>query len=92
MHQSVNFPPVNLSPIDEIEDIRRRMRVSNLEARLALHEIDAEALSHEISSPMTSVPKREEAIQRRESALNEVSAIKAALDKMYRSFPHLARH
>ena len=71
----MNFFPVDFSAIDEVGEIRRRMRVSNLEARLALHEIDAEALLREIKSPLTSGQRRAEATQRRETALNEVSAI-----------------
>ena len=82
----------DLFPFDETEDIHRRMRISNLEARLALYEIDAAALLREIMSPLTSAKRRAEAIQLQEIALTEVSAIKAELDITYRSFPHLIRH
>jgi len=79
------------APVDELEDIRRRMRISNFEARLALHEIEAAALSREINSPLTSSPKREEATRRRDVLLREASVIKAELDEMYSSFSFLAR-
>jgi uncharacterized coiled-coil protein SlyX len=85
MHQSLTYSSV---PIDEIEDIRRRMRISNLEARLALQEIEAAALNREINSPLTYAQKREDATRRRDFALTEASAIKAELDEMYRTFPY----
>jgi hypothetical protein len=87
MHHSAIY-----GPVDEIEDIRRRMRISNLEARLALHEIEAAALTHEIKSPLTSAKRRNEAIERRDVVLIEVSVITAELEQMRRSFPLLARH
>ena len=77
------------SPTDEMVEIRRRMR--DLEASLDVHEIDAEALSHEIRSPFTSAKRKAEAIQLLETALTERSAIKAELAKMYRSYPHLVQ-
>ena len=79
-------------PTDDIEDIRRRMRISNLEARLALQEIEAEALKREINSPLTSAQKREDATRRRDFALTEASAITVELDEMRRLYPNLSRH
>jgi hypothetical protein len=78
--------------MDELGEIRRRLRISNLEARLALREIEAAALTREITSPLTSANRKGEAIQSRDAALTEASVIKADLDEMRRSFPRLARH
>ena len=55
--------------MDEMDEIRLRMRVSRLEARLALLEIEAAALSREIASPLTSERRREEATECRDTAL-----------------------
>ena len=78
--------------MDEMDDIRLRLRISNLEARLALREIEAAALTREIASPLTSSKRREEVIQSRDAALTEASVINAELDEMRRLFPRLARH
>ena len=75
----------------ELEDVRRRMRVSNLEAKLALFEIDAAALSREINSPLTSAKRRDEASRHRDFVLNEGAQVKGQLDEMRRMFPDLAR-
>jgi hypothetical protein len=45
--------------MDEMDELRIRILVSKLEARLALREIEAAALSKEIASPVTSERRRE---------------------------------
>ena len=85
------YNPEMVSPMDEREDIRRRMRVSNLEARCELHEIEAAALVREIASPLTSAQNRGLAKIRLEAALAELAVIKAELGEMLRLFPHLHR-
>ncbi len=39
--------------MDDLDEIRLRIRISNLQARLELCEIEILALSREISSPLT---------------------------------------
>jgi hypothetical protein len=78
--------------MDDIEQIRLRLRISNLEARLALREIEAAALAREITSPLTFASRRAEATRRQDAALSEASVIKAELDEIRRLFPGLARH
>jgi hypothetical protein len=68
------------------------MRISNLEARLALREIEAAALSREIASVLTSASRRAQAIPSRDANLNEASLIRAELHEIRRLFPQLARH
>jgi hypothetical protein len=80
-----------VSRMNEMEDIRRRMRVSNLEARCELHEIEAAALAREITSPLTPAQNRGLAKIRLEAALAELAVIKAELGEMLRLFPHLHR-
>jgi hypothetical protein len=67
---------------DELDEIRWRMRVTNLEARSELREIEAAALAREIASPLTPATRRSEAIGRRDALLREASELKAELDQM----------
>lgn len=76
-------------PMYNIDDVRRRMRISNLEARLALHEIDVAALNRELKSPLTPTSRQQEAFKRRDFALTEAAQIKGELDEMRRLFPDL---
>ena len=46
---------VALFGMDHLDDIRRRMRLANLEARRETHEIERDALTRKIDSPRTSV-------------------------------------
>jgi hypothetical protein len=78
--------------MDYKEEVRRRLQISNLEARLAMREIEATALSREITSALTFASRRAEATQLRDAALSEASVIKAELDELRGSFPQLARH
>ena len=77
--------------MDNLEELHLRMRVSNLEARLELHEIEIAALSKEIASRLTSASRREEAKELREVQQAEWRQIKAKLDELYRSHPRFAR-
>jgi hypothetical protein len=43
--------------MDELDEIRCRMRLGNLEARIALREIEAAALTREINPPLTSAAR-----------------------------------
>jgi len=67
------------------------MRISNLEAKFELHQIETAALTRAIASPLTSSQRRTEAINRRDAALVELNEIEAELAKMRRSFPRLDR-
>jgi hypothetical protein len=78
--------------MDDLDDIHRRMRISNLQARCELHEIEAAGLTREIASPLTCSQRRAEAIERGNAALAEFSEIKAELDEMLRSLPSMNRN
>jgi hypothetical protein len=78
--------------MDYKEEVCRRLQISNLEARLAMLEIEITVLAREITSALTFASRRAEATQRRDAAHSEASAIKAELDKLRRLFPQLAQH
>ena len=67
------------------------MRISNLEARLEMLEIEIAALGREIESPLTSSTRRAEISERREADRVITSGINAELDELRRSYPRLAR-
>ena len=58
-----------------MDDIRRRLKVSNLEARRKLLEIERDALMHEITSPLTGLSRREEVLMLREELLSQWAEI-----------------
>lgn len=60
-----------LQSIDEMQDIHRRQRVSNLQARRELLEIQRDALMHEITPPPTSQDRRKEMFARRDELLSQ---------------------
>jgi hypothetical protein len=70
------------SRMDQIDDIRFRMRVANLEARRELHEIERAALTREIDSPLTSAPARKTAMERRDVLLSEWAEIVQELQNL----------
>ena len=72
---------------DELDEIRWRMRISNLEARVELREIEAAASTREITSPLTSATRRTELIQRRDALITEVSELNAELERSRKSRP-----
>lgn len=82
----------NRAQFDEIGEIRIRMRISNLEARLAMREIEIADLSREIASSLTSSNRREEGIKRRDAEQADWRQIRAELDEMRRSYPRFAHH
>ena len=77
---------------NELDEIRWRMRVSNLEARVELCEIEATALAREIASPLTPETRRGEATDRRCTLVTKASDLKSELEEVRRSFPLWARH
>ena len=80
----------NRAQPDDLDEIRIRMRISNLEARLAMREIEMAALSREIASPLTSSKRREEAAERRDAEHEDWWQIKTELDELRRAYPRLA--
>ena len=69
-----------------LDDIRHRMRIANLEARLALGEIECADLKRKIKSPLTPSLIREEAILRHEDRLDECTAIAGELKTLRKDF------
>jgi hypothetical protein len=78
--------------MDDIDEIRFRLLISKLEAKLAMLQIEAAALSREIGSPLTSARRREQATDLRDTALTESSALQSELNALRKQFPDLARH
>lgn len=68
-----------MDELDELEEIRRRMRITNLQARCELHEIEAAALRREIACPWTSPQRRVNANARRRTLLVELTMIRIEL-------------
>ena len=90
---SVPLPtPYNRVQPDQLDEIRIRLRISNLAARLAMHEIEIAALGREIDSHLTSFKRRVEAAIRRDAQHADWWQIKAELDELRRSYPRFARH
>ena len=78
--------------MDVLDEIRIRMRINNLEAQLAMLEIEIAALGREIASPLTSSTRQSEATKRQDAECVIASGIFAQLEKLRRSYPSLARH
>lgn len=68
--------------MDNLDNIRYRMRVTKLEARLALREIECAALTREINSPLTSTTRKTEAAESRESMQAEGAEIMQELTEL----------
>jgi hypothetical protein len=77
--------------MDEMDELHFRMRITNLQARLELREIEIIALSREIASPLTTSERRAEAIELRYARLNERSEVTRELDEIHASFPQFDR-
>ena len=73
--------------MDELDEIRLRMRITKLEARLALCEIESAALTREINSPLTSFERRKEARKSLDAARSEQANLFAELNEMRSSYP-----
>jgi hypothetical protein len=80
------FDATMIVSMDAVEDIRRRLRISNLEARLELREIECADLIRKIESPRTSLDERMDARKRRETVLSECSALRADLEDVKRAW------
>lgn len=64
------------------EDITRRLRISNLEARLELEEIQRVTLMRTIKSPLTRADAREEALQLHEDSLEYSARLREELNAL----------
>ncbi len=65
--------------MDEIADIRRRLRFTMLRAQIALREIERIGLTAEIDNPLTAKRRKIEATTRRAEALVEWGEIMTEL-------------
>ncbi len=74
--------------MDALEEIRLRMRITNLEARMELQEIEIAALNREIGSPLTTLDRKNEARERLDAAWNERADVYTELTEVRRSHPH----
>ena len=73
--------------MDDVDDLRRRMRIANLEARRELCEVERDALTREINSPTTSELQRRAAAKRRDDMWTEWSEIVEELRTLHGSDP-----
>jgi hypothetical protein len=77
--------------MDEMDEIRLRMRISNLQARREWCEIEILALSREILSPLTTSRRQAEAVVRRDDLMTDRSELAKELDGILRCFPAFDR-
>jgi hypothetical protein len=73
------------SSVSEIEEICRRLQLTNLKAQLALREIEHVGLNFEIDSLQTSPERKAEATARRDAALIEWGEIFTELEDLRNS-------
>ena len=78
--------------MNRTEEIHVRLRITNLEARLALAEIEIAALTREIGSPLMSDEERAVAVHRKETIEAGVPAIRAELEQMRNTYPKEAQY
>lgn len=71
--------------MDHLDDIHRRMRIANLEARRELREIERADLSRKIDSPLTTTPERKAAMERRDAVITEWAGIVEQLQVFHSS-------
>lgn len=69
----------------ETDDIYRKLRISRLQARLEMREIERESLRQEIASPLTTAARKAEAIDHRDDLLTELSDLIEELDRLRNS-------
>jgi hypothetical protein len=77
--------------MDGMDEIRLRMRISNLEAQLALREIERDALTREIKSPWMSFENKDHARERLSRAQDEWHRAKDELEKLSLAYPEIRR-
>ena len=77
--------------MDDLDEIRFRLKISNLEARLALVEVEICALEREINSRRTSYERTVEARGSLDAARSEQANLLAELGQMRRAQPGI-RH
>ena len=78
--------------MDPMDEIRQRLKISNLEAKIALIEIETARHAREISSPLTSAERRDEVVANRDDALSKVLSLRQELEALRMRFPTLAAH
>jgi hypothetical protein len=61
--------------MDEMDDIRRRLRVSKLQGQRDLLEIERDALIREITSPLASQERREEVFMLRDELKSKCAKV-----------------
>ena len=80
----------NYNFMNATDEIRLRLRISKLEAKLAFAEIEVADSTPEIASPRTPAQRRDGAVARRDNAEAADSALRAELEVLRRSYPTLA--
>jgi hypothetical protein len=75
--------------MDELNEINFRMSISNLEARLALVEVEIAALLREINSRMTLYPRTVEARESLDALRSKQASLVTELDQMRRAYPDI---
>jgi len=75
--------------MDGMDEIHVRMRITNLEARLALRKIDNNALTREINSPLTSFENRDQALKRLRRTMDEWHQANDDLERLRFVYPDI---
>lgn len=68
--------------MNDFDDVRRRLLISNLQAKRELCEMERIALMREIQSPLTPQDRIEEAVERRVELRKQCEEITARLDDL----------
>ena len=76
--------------MDALDEIGLRMRISKLEAKLALVEIKSAGLMREIKSRLTPWGRRNEARESLDAARSEQANLFTELDQIRRSHPGIS--
>lgn len=77
--------------MDTLDEISLRMKITNLEARLALIEIKSASMLREIKSPLISLKRTNQIRQSLDTARGEEANLLAELDRIRQSHPNI-RH
>ena len=75
--------------MDELDEIGFRMRIANLEARLALVEIEISDCAREVNSVLTSYERTIEIRKSLDAKRSEQANLLAELDRMRRAHPSI---